>query len=143
MNINLWKCVVYVLGILEPDGTPEHIREQTQEYIREGTQELGGKESPKVCISPPKSWTPLHAPLDPFYRETNGLLHSESALGSKEYFKLEHVYKCLLHPVICGANFKYSQVCHLFTPWTQTYDVAPLTRFVRDSCFHSWRSLSV
>jgi hypothetical protein len=27
-----------LLGILESDGTPEHVREETQEYIREGTQ---------------------------------------------------------------------------------------------------------
>jgi hypothetical protein len=44
-----------LLGILESDGTPEHVREETQEYIREGTQELGDKESSKACISTQKS----------------------------------------------------------------------------------------
>jgi hypothetical protein len=79
----------------------------------------------------------------PFYRETMGLLHSNIALGSKEYSKWEHVHECLLHPVIYRAHFRYLQVCHSFTPRTQTYDIAPLTRSVRDSCLHSWRSLSV
>jgi hypothetical protein len=48
-------CSWRLLGILESDGTPEHVREETQEYIREGTQELGDKESLKACISPQKS----------------------------------------------------------------------------------------
>jgi hypothetical protein len=48
----------------------------------------------------------------PFYRETKGLLHSENTLESWEYSLCEHVHKCPLHPVICGAEFIYLQACH-------------------------------
>jgi hypothetical protein len=37
--------------------------------------------------------------------ETKGLLHFEITLESREYSSCEHVHECLLHIVICGANF--------------------------------------
>jgi hypothetical protein len=84
-------------------------------------------------------WTPLHVPpRPPSYRETDGLLHSDIALGSKEYSKWEHVHKRLLHPVIHGAIFRYLLTCHMFTPRSWTFDVAPLTRPVRVFCLHLW-----
>jgi hypothetical protein len=79
----------------------------------------------------------------PFIGRPRDFLHSDITLESKEYSKWEHVHECLLHPVIYGANLRYLQACHSFTPWTQTYDDAPLTRSISDSCLHSWRSLSV
>jgi hypothetical protein len=72
----------------------------------------------------------------PFYRETKGLLHFDIALGSKEYSKLEHVYECLLHPVIYEANFRYLQACHPFTPRIRTYDTTLLTWSAHGSCLH-------
>jgi hypothetical protein len=41
-----------------------------------------------------------------------GLLHSENTLETREYSLCEHVHECLLHPVICGADFIHLQVCH-------------------------------
>jgi hypothetical protein len=41
-----------------------------------------------------------------------GLLHSENTLEAREYSWCEHVHECLLHPVICGADFIQLQVCH-------------------------------
>jgi hypothetical protein len=78
-------------------------------------------------------WTPLHMPSTPFYREPKGLLHSKIALESKEYSKWEHVHQCLLHLVICGANFIHLQADHLFTPWIRTFGTLSLTQFIHDS----------
>jgi hypothetical protein len=80
--------------------------------MRESSQEHGDKESSKVYAFL-KSCEPLYTcPRTPFYRDMNGLLHSENTLESKKYSKCEHVQECLLHFVICGANFTYLKAGH-------------------------------
>jgi hypothetical protein len=78
------------------------------------SQELqkGDKESLKACARLKSCESFYTCPHAPFYRETNGLLHSENTLESEEYFQCEHIHKCLLRPVICGADFIHLQVCH-------------------------------
>jgi hypothetical protein len=62
-------------------------------------------ESPKDC-SHFKSYESLYTcPRAPFYRETKGLLHSESTLESKEYSLCELIYEHLLHLI-------HLQACH-------------------------------
>jgi hypothetical protein len=74
------------------------------------------KKTPKVCTLL-KSCEPLYTcSRAPFYIEMKRLLHSEITLGTKEYFKWEHVHECLLHPVICGANFIHLETNNSFTP---------------------------
>jgi hypothetical protein len=108
--------VLELLGIQKLDEVPEHRWEEIQEQTQENAQELRDRESPKDCILL-KSCEPLYTcPRSPFYREAKGLLHSEIALGSKEYSKWEHVHECLLDPVICRANFIHLQAGPLFTP---------------------------
>jgi hypothetical protein len=72
----------------------------------------GDKESPKAYTHLKSYETLYTCPRAPFYKETKGLLHSENTLESKKYFQCEHVHGCLLHPVICGANFIHLQACH-------------------------------
>jgi hypothetical protein len=104
---NLGFSVVYVGGVSEnPDMIPEH---ESGKYanvqVRVTVDAKGEKESPKDC-SCLKSCDPFYTcPRAPFYRETKGLLHSESTLESKKYSKCEHVHECLLHPI-------HLQACH-------------------------------
>jgi hypothetical protein len=83
--------------------------------VNESTQVTkdGETKNPRKPELASKVVNPLKRVLaPPFYRETKGLLHSEIALESREYSLCEHVHECLLHPVICGANFIHLQVCH-------------------------------
>jgi hypothetical protein len=75
-------------GVSEnPDKIPKHKRRECANVQVRSTDDAGGdKESPKDC-SNLKSYESLYTcPRAPFYRETKGLLHSESTLKSKEYF---------------------------------------------------------
>jgi hypothetical protein len=81
-------------------------------------------------------------PLAPLIRD-KGTLHSDIALGSKEYSILEHVHKHLLRLAIHGANFRYLLTCHLFTLQSRTFDVTILTQYIHGFCLYSWRSSSV
>jgi hypothetical protein len=91
---------------------PQTQLKRDSQRICEIVQKRGDKKSLKVCPHL-KSCESLYTCLsDPFYREMKGLLHSEITLESKEYSKCEHVHECLLHLVICGANFTYLQVGH-------------------------------
>jgi hypothetical protein len=121
-----------MLGDQKPDGVPKHkIPERTRESY-ESYEEKGDNKSLKACIRL-KSCEPLYTcSRAPFYRETKGLLHSEIALESKEYSQCEHVHECLLHPVICEANFIHSQACHQFTLGTRTFEVTSLTWILLD-----------
>jgi hypothetical protein len=111
-------------GVRKSDGVPEH---EIPKEMRESSPKGGDKDSPKVCARL-KSCEPLYTcPRTPFYREAKGLLHSEITLESKEYSKCEHIQECLLHLVICGANFTYLQADHQFTPRTRTFEATPLT----------------
>jgi hypothetical protein len=112
----LSKLVIQAVWVRKSDGTPEHKWLEIHEQTHKRAKERGDKESPKGCIRL-KSCEPLYTCTRPlFYRETKGLLHSEITLRSKEYSKQEHAHECLLHLVTCGANFRYLQVCHPFTP---------------------------
>jgi hypothetical protein len=94
------------------DKTPEHKRgKYATVQVRSTVGERGDKESSKDC-SCIKSCESLYTcPRAPFYRETKRLLHSENTLESKEYPSV-NMYECLLHPVICGANFIHLQAYH-------------------------------
>jgi hypothetical protein len=65
----------------------------------------GDKESPKNCSNLKSCESFYTCPCAPFYRETKGLLHSESTLESKEYFQCQHIHECLLHLI-------HLQACH-------------------------------
>jgi hypothetical protein len=76
-----------MLGVSEnPDEILEHKRRMyTNVQVRIANDARGDKESPKDC-SCLKSCESLYTcPHTPFYRETKGLLHSESTLESKGY----------------------------------------------------------
>jgi hypothetical protein len=107
-SLDLYSC--RVLGVKKKTvGVPEHKIYEVQCAIHE---RQGDKESPKVCTRL-KSCEPLYTcPCAPFYRETNGLLHSDNTLESREYSQCEHAHERLLHPVIYGANFVYLQAWH-------------------------------
>jgi hypothetical protein len=97
------------VGGLKIGRAPEHKSNKRRCAIHE---RQGDQESPKVCTRL-KSCEPLYmCPHAPFYRETKEHLHSENNLESEEYSYCEHVHKCLLHPVIYGANFIHLQACH-------------------------------
>jgi hypothetical protein len=69
-------------GPEKSEGVPKHVSYEGRHAIHESQ---GDKESPKVCTRL-KSCEPLYTcARAPFYRETNGLLHFENTLGSKEY----------------------------------------------------------
>jgi hypothetical protein len=90
-----------------------------------------------------KSCEPLYTCTPaPFYKKTNGLLHYDITLGSKEYSKWENVHESLLHPVIYRAN---SDICKLaILSHLEPGLMAPhLWLAVRGSCLHSRRLLSV
>jgi hypothetical protein len=75
-----------MLGVSEnSDEIPEHERKESEHVQVHRDDTRGDKESPKDCLSL-KSCEPFYTcPRAPFYRETKGLLHSESTLESKEY----------------------------------------------------------
>jgi hypothetical protein len=107
-------CSSLLWGVSEnSDGIPEHrSTDSTNVQVWSTVYESGDRESPKDW-SRLKSCESLYTcPHAPFYRETKGLLHFENTLESKEYSQCEHVHKCLLHPVICGADFIHLQTCH-------------------------------
>jgi hypothetical protein len=76
-----------VLGVSEnPDKIPEHERKICANIqIRIAGDVRGDKESPKDCSCIKSCESFYTCPHAPFYRETKGLLHSESTLESKEY----------------------------------------------------------
>jgi hypothetical protein len=111
------KAPIWLLGIQESDGTPEHVQERIHEWIDD-------KEFPEACISPQKMWTfkiSYTCPSAPFYRGVKGLLHSEHTLRSTEYSKWEHVHKHHFWlqtftslPIIHTLNPDFQ--CHAFDP---------------------------
>jgi hypothetical protein len=77
-----WGHVSNLLGVRKSDGVPEHkIPEQTLE----SKNNEGGQGIPESLSSPQKLWTFYMCPRAAFYREANGLLHSEATLESREY----------------------------------------------------------
>jgi hypothetical protein len=48
----------------------------------------------------------------PFIGRRREFLHSENTLESREYSLCEHIQKCLLHLVICGADFIHLEAYH-------------------------------
>jgi hypothetical protein len=75
-----------MLGVSEdPDEIPEHKRRVCANVqVRIADDARGDKESPKDCSCLKSCESPYTRPRAPFYRETKGLLHSESTLESKE-----------------------------------------------------------
>jgi hypothetical protein len=67
--------------IRKSDGVP---KQKSHEQTYAIHKERGDKESPKIsgCQICESLYTCPHAP---FYRETNGLLHPETTLESREY----------------------------------------------------------
>jgi hypothetical protein len=116
-------------GVRKPAGVLEHKSFETgsqasslepRKVRKRGISESlcerwGNEESPKACVRLKSCESLYMCPRTPFYREMKGLLHSEITLESKEYSLCEHVQECLLHPLICGANFIHLQACHYFT----------------------------
>jgi hypothetical protein len=74
-------------GVSEnPDKIPEHKRKvYANVQVRSTDDVRGDKESPKDCSCLKSCESFYTCPRAPFYRETKGLLHSESTLESKEY----------------------------------------------------------
>jgi hypothetical protein len=60
-------------------------RERKMSTFKSTDDAAGDKESPKDCSSLKSCESFSTCPRAPFYRETKGLLHSESTLESKEY----------------------------------------------------------
>jgi hypothetical protein len=82
----IWWIFYGIVGGLSenPDKIPEHRRKvYAKVQVRSTDDARGDKESPKYCSC---LRILLHVPSRPFYRETKGLLHSENALESTEYF---------------------------------------------------------
>jgi hypothetical protein len=68
-------------GVRKSDGVPKHkVHEQDSQGLRNGD-----KESPKACTRLKSCESLFTCPRTAFYRETNGLLHYENTLESKEY----------------------------------------------------------
>jgi hypothetical protein len=96
-------------GVQKSEGVPEH---KSCEQKHASHERRGDIESPKACTHLKNCESLYTCPRAPFYRETKGLLHSEITLESKEYSQCEHIQECLLHTLICGANFIHLQACH-------------------------------
>jgi hypothetical protein len=94
---------------LESPNTRVAKQDHKQEHT--SRERWGDKESSKACACLKSCESLYTCPRAPLYRETKGLLHSKITLKSKEYSKCEYVQECLLHPVICGANFIHLQAC--------------------------------
>jgi hypothetical protein len=82
-----WNTVGANVGVSEnPDKIPEYRRrEWTNVQVNVTNDVRGDKESPKDCSYLKSCECFYTCPRAPFYRETKGLLHSESTLESKEY----------------------------------------------------------
>jgi hypothetical protein len=91
-----------MLGVRKSEGVPEH---KSREQKHTSHERQGDKESLKACTRLKSCESLYTCPRTTFYREMKGHLHFEITLESKEYSQCEHVQECLLHPVICGANF--------------------------------------
>jgi hypothetical protein len=96
-------------GIPKSEGVPKH---ESHERKCAFHKRRGNKESLKACTRLKSCESLYTCSRAPFYRETKGILHSENTLEPKEYSQCEHVHKCLLHPVIYGANFIHLQAYH-------------------------------
>jgi hypothetical protein len=64
---------------------PQNTRERSAQTFRNTYEVRGDKESPKDCSRLKSCVSFYTCPRAPFYRETKGLLHSESTLESKKY----------------------------------------------------------
>jgi hypothetical protein len=73
-------CPLCLLSI--SDGILEH---KILERTHESRNERGDKESPNICFRLKSCESLYTCPRAPFYRETNGLLHSEITLEFGEY----------------------------------------------------------
>jgi hypothetical protein len=59
----------------------------------------------------------------PFIGRRRDFLNPENTLGFREYSWCEHVHECLLHPVICGADFIH------FNPATSSHSKTGLLKW--------------
>jgi hypothetical protein len=67
-------------GIRKSDGAPKH---KSQKQMYESHKDWGDKEPPKACILLKSCESLYTCSGAPFYRKTNGLLHSEITLESR------------------------------------------------------------
>jgi hypothetical protein len=66
-------------GVRKSDGVPKH---EIPEQAHVSHEERRDKESPKACTCLKSRESLYTCPRAPFYRETKGLLHSETTLES-------------------------------------------------------------
>jgi hypothetical protein len=71
-----------MLGIRKSDGVPEH---KISEQAHVSHEERRGQTISESLYSLKSCESLYTCPCAPFYRETKGLLHSETTLESREY----------------------------------------------------------